>query len=156
MITFTRSSRLVLIQNWNDALIDLNIIAAQYPLAQTHVKRFEQFCCALHPITHRGGFQVHASAGEDCYLTVQRQMILIFAYEQLRQQRRPGIALGKRKRRKLPDDDPLAAEQGILGTYQTADIELSGLVFQQFGNFLPDAFASGRNLIGFDELVPTL
>lgn len=81
MITCTRNSRFVLIQNRNDALIDLNIIAAQYPHAQTHVKRFEQFCCALHPITHRGDFQAQAPAGEDCYLMVQRQMILIFAYE---------------------------------------------------------------------------
>lgn len=43
---------------------------------------------------------------------------------------------------------PLAAEHGLLGTYQTAGIELSEFVFQQFGNFLPDAFAPGRNLAG--------
>lgn len=99
---------------------------------------------------------MHARAGQDRNLTVQRQMVLIFADKKLGQQRRPGIGAGKRLRRQFADHDSFTARQGILGTYQTADVQFSGLVFQQFGNFLPDAFAPGRNLVGLDDLVPTL
>ena len=82
-------------------------------------------------------------------------MILIFACEQLCQQRRPGIGASKRQGGQIPDNDSFAIRQGILGAYQTSDIEFSGLVFQQFGNLLADAFAAGGNLVGFDDLVPT-
>lgn len=80
-----------------------------------------------------------------------RKMILIFAHEQLRQNRRSGIALGQRQRHQIADDNPFATRQGVFA----ADIQFPGLVFQKFGNRLADALALGEDLVGFDDLVPT-
>jgi len=51
---------------------------------------------------------------------------------------------GEEAATQFSDNDPVAIEQGIFGAYQTTDVELSGLILQQFGNLFTDTFAVSR------------
>ena len=91
---------------------------------------------------------------KDFDLTVERQMVDIFGYGNLREQSRAGITFRKYLIRYVPNDDGsggimhVRGVTDILGPYVFNDLQLTGGLIQLAGDFFPDSFHSGYILLG--------
>ena len=78
-------------------------------------QRFQQGCGLADPVSKGGTVEVEPFAAEDLALTIERQVIGIFADQNVRQKARPRAATLDRTRRQWSLHKPFAAGAGQPG-----------------------------------------
>ena len=102
-----------------------------------------------HPVALGGSLDVNAGTGVNLSLSIQRQVIAVFAHQYLGQQAGAGHATVNRPTRRRRLADRVALGAGKFRTDVADDLETAGLVVQHFRDVLPNLLQTGAACTAF-------
>ena len=124
-------------------IVGVYIVARQHGVPEMVVEGLENFCAVPDPVAHRALGKFDAVPLEHLYLTVQWQMIAIFADNDLRQQADIGLAAVNRffwNRCSLDSGSAAPVRACVLRADTAYDIYFAGLVGELLGYLLSDPY----------------
>ncbi|OPZ92936.1 MAG: hypothetical protein BWY72_02490 [Bacteroidetes bacterium ADurb.Bin416] len=151
MIPFPGGAGFILVHHGDTALVHLNVIGGEYCFFKRFVQGAEQINGVCEPVIDRGGRQVDVLSSEDVQLSVEGQVVLVLAHQQVGQQGGSGIGAGQHLGGKRGDDDTFTLGQSILGTNDPLDIDLARIVFKLLGDFFTNAHSPFRDVFRLND-----